>query len=167
MGCQLLSIRRSLVLLTEDATRTDSSLPVADGRTKIDRCSGPGHHPSLRTAPGSPRAQVFNPGARSPDRGDAVIVASISSFPVDKGPSLGRYVKKAIDALEGTGLKVHVGPMETTVEAPDLEAVLGAIRAAHNAIAEQGSVRILTTVKIDDRRDREHTIERKLRAVGR
>jgi len=96
-----------------------------------------------------------------------MIVASISTFPVDKGPSLSQYVEKAIDALEATGLRIYVGPMETTIEAPDLDAALDAVRAAHNAIAEQGSVRILTTVKIDDRRDKRHTVERKLRAVGR
>ena len=96
-----------------------------------------------------------------------MIVASISSFPVDKGHSLGQYVRKAIDALEGTGLKVHVGPMSTTIEAPDIDTVLEAIRIAHMAIVDQGSVRIITSVKIDDRRDVDHGIDRKLRAVGR
>jgi uncharacterized protein (TIGR00106 family) len=96
-----------------------------------------------------------------------VIVASISSFPVDKGQSLGQYVRKAIDALEATGLKIHVGPMATTIEAQDLDTVLEAVRTAHTAIADQGSVRILTTVKIDDRRDVDNGIDRKLKAVGR
>jgi len=96
-----------------------------------------------------------------------MIVASISSFPLDKGHSLGQYVRKAIDALEETGLKIHVGPMSTTIEAPDLDTVLDAIRTAHMAIADQGSVRIVTNVKIDDRRDVDHGMDRKLKAVGR
>ena len=96
-----------------------------------------------------------------------MIVASISSFPVDKGHSLGQYVRKAIDALEATGLKIHVGPMSTTIEAPDLETVLEAVRIAHEAIADQGSIRIVTTVKIDDRRDKDATIKAKLRSLGK
>ncbi len=96
-----------------------------------------------------------------------MIVVSISSFPVDKGHSLGQYVRKAIDALEATGLKIHVGPMSTTVEAPDLDTALDAVQIAHMAIADQGSVRIVTNVKIDDRRDVDHGIDRKLKAVGR
>ncbi|HID74141.1 MAG TPA: MTH1187 family thiamine-binding protein [Thermoplasmata archaeon] len=96
-----------------------------------------------------------------------MIVASISTFPVDKGISLSRYVRKAIDALEETGLVVDIGPMCTTIEAPDLDTLFDAVKRAHNAIADQGSMRILTTIKIDDRRDVEHTAERKLRAVGR
>jgi uncharacterized protein YqgV (UPF0045/DUF77 family) len=40
------------------------------------------------------------------------------------------------------------------------------VKAAHLAVVETGAKRVVTTLKIDDRRDKSATMETKLRAVN-
>jgi uncharacterized protein (TIGR00106 family) len=54
--------------------------------------------------------------------------------------------------------------MGTIIEG-DLDAVLAVIRAMHEHPFAQGAVRVSTFIKIDDRRDKEHSIEGKMRSV--
>jgi len=61
-----------------------------------------------------------------------------------------------------------VTPMSTVYEAEDVEGALEAAKAAHEAIFlwSEGRVkRIITTVKLDDRRDVEKGMEDKVKSV--
>jgi uncharacterized protein (TIGR00106 family) len=96
-----------------------------------------------------------------------VIVADVSVVPLGVGTSVSAYVKKAVAALAGSGLKVLHGPMSTSLEAKTVDEVFAAVRKAHEAVIAAGAKRVVTTVKIDDRRDKEHTMASKLSAIDR
>ena len=93
----------------------------------------------------------------------AVVFLSIT--PLGTGtPSVSRYVAGVEKILRGTGLKNQLTAMGTIIEG-DLDQILAVIRKMHEHPFTQGAVRVSTFIKIDDRRDREHTIEGKMRSV--
>jgi len=54
--------------------------------------------------------------------------------------------------------------MSTVIEG-DLEIVLPLVRKLHEEPFRNGALRVYTTLKIDDRRDREATMEQKMASV--
>jgi uncharacterized protein (TIGR00106 family) len=87
--------------------------------------------------------------------------------PLDKGPSLSKFVKRAVEAIEGTGLRFQVTPMGTVIEAETLEELFSAARAAVDAVAEEGSERISLSLKVDIRLDRDISMDSKMSSIGR
>lgn len=94
-----------------------------------------------------------------------MIIAEISVVPLGEGTSVSRFVRLAVNELKKTGLKTFSGPMSTSLEATTLDEVLAAVKAAHEAVVKAGAKRVVTTLKIDDRRDKLATMETKMRAV--
>lgn len=78
--------------------------------------------------------------------------------------SLSGYVAGVERKLKEYGLKTMLTPMGTIVEG-DLDVVLQAVRAAHEVPFSQGALRVGTTLRIDERRDKEITMEGKVRSV--
>jgi uncharacterized protein (TIGR00106 family) len=95
-----------------------------------------------------------------------MIVAEVSVSVLGEGSSIGRFVKAAVEALKKSGLKTLPGPNSTSIEAPSIDAILNAVRDAHMAVVDAGGKRVVTTVKIDDRRDKPATMETKLKAIN-
>ena len=79
-------------------------------------------------------------------------------------PSISRYVADVQQVLQASGLKHQLTAMGTIIEG-DLDRILKVIREMHEHPFSQGAVRVSTLIKIDDRRDKEHTIEGKMRSV--
>lgn len=94
------------------------------------------------------------------------VIAEVTTYPLDKGISLSGYVKKAIKVLDESGYDYVIGPMATAIEAETVEELLVLIGKMHNAIADE-CARISTTIRIDDRRDREDMgrMKEKMKAV--
>ncbi len=93
----------------------------------------------------------------------AVVFVSIT--PLGTGtPSVSRYVAGCERILRESGLTHELTAMGTIIEG-DLDAILGVIRRMHESPFGQGAVRVSTQIKIDDRRDKEHTIAGKMRSV--
>src|SRR5574341_705884 len=93
----------------------------------------------------------------------AVVFLSIT--PLGTGtPSVSRYVAGVERILRETGLKHQLTAMGTIIEG-DLDEILKVVRRMHEHPFTQGAARVSTFVKIDDRRDKEHTIEGKMRSV--
>jgi uncharacterized protein (TIGR00106 family) len=97
--------------------------------------------------------------------GGRMIVADVSVVPLGEGTSVSPLVRKAVKALDGSGLKAMHGPMSTSLEASSLDELFAAVRQAHEAVFSAGAKRVVTTVKIDDRRDKKHSMASKLDAV--
>ena len=92
-------------------------------------------------------------------------VAQVSVVPVGTaGASISRHVAHCLDVLDKTGLKYELGPMGTAIEG-DLRDLLEAIARMHESTFGDDVVRVLTTVVIDDRRDKPLTMAGKLAAV--
>ncbi|OGO13451.1 MAG: hypothetical protein A2Y93_06160 [Chloroflexi bacterium RBG_13_68_17] len=58
-------------------------------------------------------------------------------------------VDRAIAAIDASGLRYEVGPMETVMEGT-LDQLLAAAKAAHLACFEAGAARVVTILKIGD-----------------
>ena len=94
-----------------------------------------------------------------------MIVADVSISVLGEGSSIGRFVKVAVEALKRTGLNTLPGPNSTSLEAASIDEILSAVRAAHMAVVESGAKRVVTTLKIDDRRDKPATMQTKLKTI--
>ena len=95
-----------------------------------------------------------------------MIIAEISVTVLGEGPSIGRFVRVAVKELKKSGLKTISGPNCTSVEASNIDDILNAVKAAHLAVVEAGAKRVVTNLKIDDRRDKPATMETKMKAVN-
>jgi uncharacterized protein (TIGR00106 family) len=94
-----------------------------------------------------------------------MIIAEFSVIPMGVGTSASQYVNVAIEVLKETKVKYEIGAMGTTLEAKDLETLLSIIKETHEAVFRSGAKRVVTTIKIDDRRDKAETIESKKKAI--
>lgn len=93
------------------------------------------------------------------------VIAEVCIVPQIPGPGgYSPYVAAVEKELRRHNLKVMLTPMGTILEG-DLDEVLAAVRAAHEAPFAMGRLRVSTTLKIDDRRDKELTMEGKVAAV--
>jgi uncharacterized protein (TIGR00106 family) len=81
------------------------------------------------------------------------MLAEFSIYPLQT-EHMSKDVARVIETLEGTGLAYHLGPMSTAVEG-SWEDVLAAIRRCHQAVAQRHD-RVITTIVIDDRKDKPH-----------
>ena len=95
-----------------------------------------------------------------------MVVAEVSVSVLVESASIGRFVRTAVEALKKSGLKTLPGPNSTSIEAATLDEVLAAVRDAHIAVVNAGAKRVVTTLKIDDRRDKLATMESKLGAIN-
>ncbi len=98
-----------------------------------------------------------------------MVVAEVSIVPLGTATaSLSKYVAKAISVLQSfKNIRVEVTSMATIIEAEDLNTVFEAVKQAHEAVFKMGVSRVLTQVKIDDRRDKKITIKSKIESVMR
>jgi len=79
-------------------------------------------------------------------------------------PSVSRYVAGVEKVLAASGLKHELTAMGTIIEG-DLDRVLEVVRRMHEHPFGEGALRVSTSIRIDDRRDKEHTIAGKMRSV--
>jgi len=79
-------------------------------------------------------------------------------------PSVSRYVAGVEKVLQASGLKSQLTAMGTIIEG-DLDQILRVVRQMHEHPFSQGALRVSTSLRIDDRRDKEHTIAGKMRSV--
>jgi uncharacterized protein (TIGR00106 family) len=93
----------------------------------------------------------------------AVVFLTIT--PIGTGtPSVSRFVAGVEEILRATRLKHELTAMGTIIEG-DLDEILAVVRRMHEHPFTQGAVRVSTLLKIDDRRDKEHTIAGKMASV--
>lgn len=92
-------------------------------------------------------------------------VVQISCTPLGEGSGgISKFVVGCLQLVEESGLKYQLTPMGTIVEG-ELDDIFALVRRMHESPFNAGAQRVSTLIKIDDRRDREHTMERKLRSV--
>jgi uncharacterized protein (TIGR00106 family) len=95
-------------------------------------------------------------------------IAEISVVPLGtETPSVSRYVARAVKILQQEkDVKYEITPMGTIIEG-GLDKILAVVREMHEGTFGEGVVRVLTTVKIDDRRDRAQGMKDKLNSLRR
>ena len=92
-------------------------------------------------------------------------VCSVSIVPMGKGTSISDTLAKCLRVLDKfSDLKSQITPMSTQLEGKT-ERVLEAVKAMHEAAFTPGIGRVYTTITLDDRRDKEVTLESKVTSV--
>jgi len=90
-------------------------------------------------------------------------IAEVSVIPLGtKTASVSQYVARAVRALEREkDIKYETTAMGTIIEG-DLDRILAVVKKMHEGTFGEGVARVLTTVKIDDRRDKAQSMKAKL-----
>ena len=96
-----------------------------------------------------------------------MIVADFSMVPMGSGTSAAKYIRAVYDLLKESNFKFLPGPMSTSVETKSFEELFDLIEKANQRLKEMGVQRMITSINIDYRLDKEISIESKLRATSK
>jgi len=90
-------------------------------------------------------------------------IAEVSVVPLGtKTPSVSQYVARAVKVLEQEkDIKYEMTAMGTIIEG-DLGRILAVVKKMHKGTFGEGVARVITTVEIDDRRDKAQGMKEKL-----
>jgi uncharacterized protein (TIGR00106 family) len=92
-------------------------------------------------------------------------ILEISVVPIGiKDTSLSSYVADCIRILKKEKVHYELTAMGTNIEG-DLRKLISVALKMHQVPFKKGALRVLTTLKIDDRRDKKGTLSGKKRAV--
>ena len=92
-------------------------------------------------------------------------IMEISVIPIGtESPSVSPFVAECVKIVEQQGLHYEVTSMGTEIEG-DVAALLNVAAQMHRAPFAKGAQRVVTTIKIDERRDKELSITGKKQAV--
>ena len=94
------------------------------------------------------------------------VIAEIHVIPVGSmTSSLSRYIAACISIIkQAKDISYRVTAMGTIIQGP-IERVLKLVEEMHEVPFSLGAKRVVTTINIDDRRDKQATIESKVKAV--
>jgi len=95
-----------------------------------------------------------------------MVIAEIKIVPVGTvTTSLSRYIAACINTVkQAQDISYQLTAMGTIIQGP-LERVLELAQQMHEVPFTMGAKRVVTTISIDDRRDKSATMESKVRAV--
>jgi len=93
-------------------------------------------------------------------------IAEVSVVPLGtKTPSVSQYVARAVKVLEQEkDIKYETTAMGTIIEG-DLDRILAAVKKMHEGAFGEGVARVITTVEIDDRRDKAQDMKEKVASL--
>ncbi|NWF91331.1 MAG: MTH1187 family thiamine-binding protein [Syntrophaceae bacterium] len=92
-------------------------------------------------------------------------ILEVSIVPIGTaGTSLSSYVADCIRILKKEKVKYELTSMGTNIEG-DVRDLIRIVLKMHDAPFKKGAPRVLTTIRIDDRRDKKGTLAGKKKAV--
>jgi uncharacterized protein (TIGR00106 family) len=91
------------------------------------------------------------------------VLVEFSIIPIGKGASVGKDIAKVIRIVENSGLPYKLNPMGTVVEGK-WDELMALIKRCHRVVLRDGE-RVVTTIKIDDRKQRSNMIEEKIASL--
>jgi uncharacterized protein (TIGR00106 family) len=98
--------------------------------------------------------------------GSATIISNELREKEIKPTSMSKEIAVAFEAISQIkDIKIMLTSMGTQIESNNIQNVLKAVEAAHQAIKEIGVKRIISTVRIDERLDKAYTLEDKVKSV--
>lgn len=93
------------------------------------------------------------------------MIVEVSVVPVGTGEtSVSAYVRAAVKLIEETDLEYQVNSMGTCIQG-EWDEIFSTLKAVHDELAKMGCNRIVTTVKIDDRRDKFGSMDAKVASL--
>ncbi len=92
------------------------------------------------------------------------VIVDLCVVPMGVGVSVSEYVYACHQVLKKAGLKTMLHAYGTNIEG-EWDAVMAAIRECHEKVHGMGAPRIITTMKLGTRVDRDQTMEDKIASV--
>ena len=99
----------------------------------------------------------------------STVNAEISIEPIGTShTSMSKEISAAYSAIRNIMnlKKVTLTPMSTQIESNNLDDIFQAIRVAHNSAKSAGAKRIISTIRIDERLDKQNTLDEKVHSVN-
>ncbi len=93
------------------------------------------------------------------------VLAEFSVVPMGTGAGVSAQVARVLKIVAESGIPYKANPMGTVLEG-EWDAVMGLIRKCHAEVMKDAE-RVITSVKIDDRRGAGGRMEKKLESVER
>ena len=91
------------------------------------------------------------------------MIAEFSVTPIGVGVSVSEYVAECAKIVDASGINYKINPMGTVLEG-DFDKVMSVVRACHMRVMEMAP-RVVTSVKIDDRKGATGGLDRKMKSV--
>ncbi len=91
------------------------------------------------------------------------MMVEFSIVPIGKGASFSASLAAALEIVDKSGLTYRIGPMGTVLEG-EWDQVMKVIKACHEKLAQEHE-RVITQIKIDDRKGTAHHIDDKVASV--
>jgi uncharacterized protein (TIGR00106 family) len=92
-----------------------------------------------------------------------MLLVELSMSPIDKGPSVSKWVARALEIIDRSGLDYRLGPMGTSIEG-EWDEVMRVVTKCWKAMSKE-SVRITFSIKGDWRRGSRGRLQSKVEAV--
>ena len=92
------------------------------------------------------------------------MVVNFSIVPIGKETSLSTQVAEVLTIVSESGISYRLHAMGTILEGT-WASVLEVVKKMHESVFDDQIQRVVTTIRIDDRRDRESSVERKIQSV--
>ncbi|MDX1345980.1 MAG: MTH1187 family thiamine-binding protein [Sedimenticolaceae bacterium] len=83
--------------------------------------------------------------------------ADLQVIPLGTGVSARKEVQRAVQVLQEYDFIIHTHGAGTNIEG-DLDEILAAVKKIHTALHDEGSVRLLSYLKLETRTDKETTL---------
>lgn len=93
------------------------------------------------------------------------MLLEFSISPMDKGPSVGEYVARALDIVDRSGIPYRLNPMGTVLEG-SWDEVMGVVKRCLDDL-EQDCERVSITMKLDHRKGKSGALAAKVEGVER
>lgn len=95
------------------------------------------------------------------------VIVEFNIIPLGAGISVSQFLAPAVEELCKRKIKYEITSMGTIFQAKDIEEAFDLVKKAHEAVFEKGVKRVVTAVRIDDRRDAERSMEDKVKSLKR
>jgi uncharacterized protein (TIGR00106 family) len=93
------------------------------------------------------------------------VTAELNIIPLGEGVSVSSLLAPALYELKQRNVHYTITPMSTIFQTESINDAFDLARVAHNAVFHGNVKRVVTTVKIDDRRDVERNMEEKVESL--
>ncbi len=93
------------------------------------------------------------------------MLVEFSIIPVGIGSSIGDQLAEVLKIVDASGLPYKINPMGTVVEG-EWDEIMKLIKKCHRTVMKNGE-RALTTISIDDRKNKPNRIEEKVKSIER
>ena len=91
------------------------------------------------------------------------MLIEFSIVPVGSGSSIGDRLAEVLKIVDDSGLPYKVNPMGTVVEG-EWDELFKLVRKCHSVVIKQEE-RVITTISVDDRKEKPNRIEEKVKSI--